>query len=211
MARFEKSSGDFPENGIVTTSQPYSDPMPTIPSAGFSSIRRRSLNQVTVTASLIAVAFGTISWTAIEMLSGQHPSLRELVVHHAIPAVVIGLIIAVVLSVLLNRFVVDPIQTLLSHLYRIGSGRFDPLELDTSVEEVQALVDGVNLLARRLQAASGDASFAQVQERLQTLRKELRSMADAGGEEGELFLNIAKEMRSLEADLLAIGGQARPA
>lgn len=185
--------------------------MSTTHTPGTRSKRRRPLYQVVVAASLFAVAVGTISWTAIELFSGQPLSVSELLYHHVVPAVVIGLIIAVVLSLLLNRFVVDPIQNLLSHLYRIGSGRLDPLDLDTGVEEIQTMVDGVNLLARRLQTASGDASFAKAQERLQSMRQQLRSMADAGGEESGLFLNIVKEMRALEADLLAIGTPVRSA
>ena len=185
--------------------------MPTDPIPSHPPKRRRPLYQIIVAASTIAVAVGTIFWTAIELASGQPLSIRELILHHVVPAIVIGLIIAVVLSLLLNRFVVAPIQNLFSHLYRIGSGRLDPIDLDTGVEEIQTMVDGVNLLARRLQAPTGEDAFARAQERLATLRRQLRSMADAGGEESELFLDIAKEMRALEADLLTIGSPARSA
>lgn len=171
--------------------------------------RRRPLNQVIVAATLISVAIGTVSWTAIELAGGQTPSASELFYHHVVPAVVIGVVVVVVLSILLNRFVVDPAQAVFSHLYRIGSGRLDSLDLDTGVEEIQTMVDGVNLLVQRLQAPSRDASFAQAQQRLQRLRKEMRSLADANSTESELFLNLAKEMRALEADILAIGNHAR--
>lgn len=183
--------------------------MPTVPIPSRRPKRRRPLYQIIIAASAVAVAVGTISWTAIELASGQPLSGRELMFHHVVPAIVIGLIIAVVLSLLLNRLVVDPIQNLFSHLYRIGSGRLDPIDLDTGVEEIQTMADGVNLLARRLQAPGGNEAYARAQERLAKLRRQLRSMADAGGEEKELFLDLAREMRALEADLLAIGSPAR--
>ena len=183
--------------------------MPASPVPGRRPKRRRSLYQIIVAASVTAVTVGTIFWTTIELASGRPPSARELMLHHVVPAIVIGFIIAVVLSLLLNRFVVEPIQSLFFHLYRIGSGRLDPIDLDTGVDEIQTMVDGVNLLARRLRATADEGTFARAQERLVKLRQQLRSMADAGEEESELFLDIAKVMRALEADLLAIGSQAR--
>ncbi len=170
----------------------------------FSSKPRYSLNLAVVATSLISVVVGTGSWTAIEIFTGKAPSTADFVGHHLIPAVVIGLFVWITLTVLLHRTVIEPLKQLFAHLYRVGSGRLDHLDIDSRIEEIQTMVDGVNLLVRRLQSPSGDGSFSQVQNRLSSIRDNIRSMADAAGEDSPIFLDLAKEMRALEGDVLAL-------
>jgi len=166
---------------------------------------RYSLNLVVVTTSLTAVVIGTGSWTAIEFLTGERPSLSDIFSHHLIPAVVIGLVIWITLTALLHRSVIEPIKQLFAHLYRVGSGRLDPIEVDSRIQEIQTMVDGINMLVRRLQSAPENTSFNQAQNRLSKIRGDIRSMADAAGEDSPIFLAVVKELRALEGDILALG------
>jgi len=164
-----------------------------------------SLNLVVIGASFIAVLIGTISWGAIEYFTGATHSWSEFLGHHLVPSLVIGLIIWVILSVLLQRTVIEPMQNLFAHLYRVGSGRLDSISLDTRIKEIKTMIDGVNLLVHRLESASGDTAFLQAQTRLKKIRAELRSMADGAGKDSSLFLGVIREIRALEGDLLSLG------
>ncbi len=83
---------------------------------------------------------------------GASPSWSEFFGHHLIPSLVTGLIIWVILSALLHRTVTEPLRHLFAHLYRVGSGRLEPISPDTGVVEIQTIVEGVNLLVHRLRA-----------------------------------------------------------
>ena len=169
------------------------------------SNQHRSLNGVVIGASFIAVFLGTAFWSIIEYFMGASPSWSEFLGHHLIPSLVTGLIIWVILSALLHRTVTEPLRHLFAHLYRVGSGRLEPISLDTGVAEIQTIVEGVNLLVHRLRATSGAPAYTQAQDRLKRIRNKIRSMADAAGPDSPIFLDLVKELRALEGDVLALG------
>ncbi|MCG8600896.1 MAG: hypothetical protein MI807_12195 [Verrucomicrobiales bacterium] len=179
--------------------------MTSIPQSSEPRRNRYSLNLVVVGASFIAVLVGTVSWGVIEYFTGTSHSWSDFFGHHLVPSLVIGLIIWVILSALLQRTVIEPLQQLFAHLYRVGSGRLDSVTLDTRIKEIKTMVDGVNLLVHRLESASGDSAFSDAQARLKKIRTELRSMADGAGEDSSLFLDVIRELRALEGDLLSLG------
>ena len=168
------------------------------------SNQHRSLNGVVIGASFIAVFLGTAFWSIIEYFMGASPSWSEFLGHHLIPSLVTGLIIWVILSALLHRTVTEPLRHLFAHLYRVGSGRLEPISLDTGVAEIQTIVEGVNLLVHRLRATSGAPAHTQAQDRLKRIRNKIRSMADAAGPDSPIFLDLIKELRALEGDVLAL-------
>mgnify|MGYP003680510116 CR=1 FL=1 len=163
-----------------------------------------SLQSAVGMAVFAAVLLGMGGWTGWEYLSGERPDATEFFTHHLLPAVIIGVLVWGVLTILLGKLVIDPTRQIFEHLYRIGSGQLEPLEMDTRIQDIRTIVDGVNLLARRLKDVPGDGSFKQVQDRLVKIRKEMRSMVDAAGDDAGFLLNTVRELRALEGELLAI-------
>jgi hypothetical protein len=199
----EKSQGDFPIPGIsfFEMNTPVS-----MPATANQTKKKPALKLQTAVgfAVFAAVLIGMGGWTAWEYLTGENPDANEFLTHHLLPALVIGTFVWCVLTILLGKLVITPTEKILESLYRMGSGRLDPLELDSRIEEIRSVVSSVNLLAHRLKDSGGNASFGQVQDRLVKIRKDMRSMVDAAGDDAGYLLEIVRELRALEGDLLAI-------
>lgn len=163
-----------------------------------------SLQSAVTLAIVVSILVGMGSWTAWEYLTGERADLPEFLSHHVLPALAIGLIVWSVLTILIGRVVLRPINRVFEHLYRIGSGRLDPLEIETCIEDIRTVVDGVNLLVRRLKVAPENTSFGQAQDRLVKIRSDMKGVIDAAGDDADDYLEIARGLRALEGDLLAI-------
>ncbi|MEC5129453.1 hypothetical protein VSU19_22015 [Verrucomicrobiales bacterium BCK34] len=155
-------------------------------------------------AVFASVLIGMGGWTAWENLTGESPNAHEFITHHLLPALVISTFVWCALTILLGKLVITPTEKILESLYRIGSGRLDPLELDTRIEEIRTVVSGVNLLTHRLKGSGENTTFGQVQDRLIKIRKDMRSLVDAAGDDAGYLLETVRELRALEGELLAI-------
>lgn len=155
-------------------------------------------------AVFASVLIGMGGWTAWEYVTGENPDANEFLTHHLLPALVIGTFVWCVLTILIGKLVLTPTEKILESLYRIGSGRLDPLELDSRIEEIRTVVSSVNLLTHRLKGSRENTSFGQVQDRLIKIRKDMRSMVDAAGDDAGYLLETVRELRALEGELLAI-------
>ena len=75
-----------------------------------------------------------------------------------------------------RRIIVAPLQTIYFHLYGLGSGQVHELTLDTRVRELQMIVDGVNLMLRRMLQERNPRAANHCQEQITALRDLARAM-----------------------------------
>jgi hypothetical protein len=88
----------------------------------------KSLSWTLTKSSLIAVVIGMATYTFFEILTSGEVDTQELVTHHLLPTILIGVIIWGVLTMLLRSKVINPVHDILDHLTHVGNGRFAPLE-----------------------------------------------------------------------------------
>ena len=88
----------------------------------------KSLSWTLTKSALIAVVIGMATYTFFEILTSGEVDTQELVIHHLLPTILIGVIIWGVLTMLLRSKVITPVHDILDHLTHVGNGRFAPLE-----------------------------------------------------------------------------------
>lgn len=114
------------------------------------------------------------AWTAFSLLVAmvsygtfQHvrePNLlwSELFLDHLTHVLVMGVLLYGVLWWGIKRTVIAPVREIAAHLYRVGAGNVDELELVCSVTELQYMVSSVNLMIRRMAIRRDDAAISNV-------------------------------------------------
>jgi len=97
-------------------------------------------------------------WTGASMSIGmgmyaifqyfQHPGITigALFKSHLLHILVLAIPTYIILCIVLHRVLINPLQRIFLHLYKIGKGKQEPLELQTNVEEVQGIIDGINIM-----------------------------------------------------------------
>lgn len=162
-----------------------------------------SLSWTLTKASLIAVVIGMSVYTTFEIAISGELDLNELFTHHLLPTLLIGVLIWGVLSFLLRSKVVTPVRDILEHLTRIGAGRLAPLEKDTKICEVRAIVDGVNQLTYKLKDSPDSEGISKAVDDLVKLRADLKEVIDSEQLAPDYFVPIMKDLMKLEGHLLS--------
>ena len=177
--------------------------MPTAPPETAPLRPSRSLSRTLVGATLAAATVGMLVSAAVEYLSGEPATLTEFTRHHLFPTLLIVAAVAVTLTLLLHSKVIAPVKQIFVHLYRIGSGQFTPLNVDSGVSEIRTVVDGVNLLVTRLKDTPDDQALGNAVKSLAKLRTDMESATTASGASADPFVPVMRDLRRLESDLLS--------
>lgn len=92
------------------------------------SLNHKSLNWTLTTSVVMAVVAAMMIYTLFEVLTAGSISASEIMTHHVIPTLVIGVIIWVVLTMLLRSKVIDPIENIIQHLGHVANERLAEIE-----------------------------------------------------------------------------------
>jgi len=177
--------------------------MNTLLEKPFEPLPMKSLSWAVTKASLTAVVIGMGVYTAFEIAISGDLDLKELFIHHFLPTLLIGVIICGVLSFLLRSKVVTPIRDILDHLTRIGTGRLAPLERDSEIREIGAIVEGVNQLTTTLKDSPDSDGTSKAVDDLVKLRSDLKEVIDGEQLAPDHFVPIMKDLIELEGHLLS--------
>jgi len=128
-------------------------------------------------------------------------TVRELITHHLWHVLVMGAAIHLACWLVFEVILIRPLNQIYTHLYHVGAGNVEKLELRSSVKELRTIVDGVNLMIWRLRkwldsealdnARSQIGEIGQIAEQI---RMENEHIADA----------LMKRVNNLEASLLSV-------
>jgi|GEM_PF-2853026 len=111
-------------------------------------MKKYTLSTVVAVLSLIT-AFVSLALSAgVEFLFQTEANFNEILTHHLVEAVVLGLFIWAVLSFSLNRVLAAPLREIFVSLYAIGKGDETPITVSTRIEELSKIVDGINVMLR---------------------------------------------------------------
>jgi len=128
------------------------------------------LSRVIAIRSLLVISIGMFGYAVIEYAIVSPPNFSTFAVDHVLHVLLLAMAVWLVCWVTFENAVRGPIQSLYLQLYRIGSGRLEKLSLKSHVREMQMLVSGINLLARRLDQETPTPELANARRRLREIR-----------------------------------------
>ena len=111
-------------------------------------MKKYTLSTVVAVLSLITTIVALALSAGVEFLFNREANFSEILTHHLVEAVVLGLFIWAVLSVSLNRVLAAPLREIFVSLYAIGKGDETPITVSTRIEELSKIVDGINVMLR---------------------------------------------------------------
>ena len=163
----------------------------------------KSLSWTLTKSALIAVVIGMATYTFFEILTSGEVDTQELVIHHLLPTILIGVIIWGVLTMLLRSKVITPVHDILDHLTHVGNGRFAPLEKSNEITEIREIVTGVNRLTSKLKNAPDNEASSKAVDDLVKLRADLKEVIDCEKITPDQLVPIMKDLGQLEGHLLS--------
>jgi methyl-accepting chemotaxis protein len=153
-------------------------------------------------ATVIAIRLGATlgvamaAYGAVEILRYPEMSKWSVAVTHAWHVVALGVLLYATLLVGFDRTIGRPLQEIHAHLYRVATGKLEPLELRSSVREVADIVGSVNLMVRRMRLHPGDRT---TQETAQALRSLARRLHPSAPEDAQILLASAAALEAGQA------------
>jgi len=133
--------------------------------------KRWSLAAVGALWTGMATAASTLVFAVNDYLSNSRVRLSDLLRDDAWRVLAVTVVVYLFLWAAFRRVVLKPVHEIDAHLYRIGLGRLEPIELHSHVRELQAIAGGVNLMVRRMELDLDQHAIDHVQETLKKLRQ----------------------------------------
>ena len=162
--------------------------------------RERPLTTILLSRSLLIGAAALALYSAFEIIFDPPKDILNFLTHHFIHVLGIGVAVWSVCCWAVRENVLFPLSVISRHLYRLRSGRFESLPLQTRSSEIGVIVSGINSLSERLRKAKVgelDRALTSVQE----LRARLGKLAVRDEEQK---VPVMKCVTRLESSLLGL-------
>lgn len=166
-------------------------------------IKHRSLNWTLTTSTVLAVIIAMTVYTLFEILSSGSLSGPEIISHHVLPTIFIGIIIWAVLTCLLRSKVIAPVENILGHLKHIGNGRLAEIDNHAKISEIRDIISGVNSLTDKLKKAPDNEGLSKAIDDLVELRADLKGLIDTDQITPDHLVPVMKDLRRLEGHFLS--------
>jgi len=166
----------------------------------------RSLLSFAAVASAAAILVSLAALGAFRRIVDPSVPLGKIAADILAPAAIAGTAAAAAVLAVFRTLVLRPLSRIGRHLYDVGMGRLRPLSVRSAVLEVRPLIDGVNLLVRKLEPPSGPGAGIQFLEIIESLRDVARAIAPASPERAAEILD---DIAVLERAFLS-GARTRP-
>jgi methyl-accepting chemotaxis protein len=101
---------------------------------------------------------------------------------------VLGCLIHLALHYTLRRLLMRPLEQLYVKMYAVTRGDFAPVALETDIQELQDIANGINMMAQRLQKLPGEQGLGHMQLDVTRLRHVADDEAHAMPEETRDYL-----------------------
>jgi len=163
----------------------------------------KTLNWTLTKASLIAVTIGMAAYTFFEYANSGEFDTRELLIHHIMPTIFIGVIVWSMLNLILLSKFVRPMKKIMIHLNGIGAGQLAPLKINTNILEVGAIVHSVNTLTTQLKKVPDNEGMGKAVDDLVKLRLDLKKLIDGTHIAPDQLVPIMRDLKNLESHLLS--------
>jgi methyl-accepting chemotaxis protein len=111
---------------------------------------KRSLSYLVAFWSALAIAISMGIYAIFQYFTSPGKTIGGLFLEHLWHVLVLGVVIYGLLWIVLRRSLLRPIQKIYLHLYKVGTGRVEPLVLQTRIRELETIVEGVNVMIERM-------------------------------------------------------------
>ena len=149
----------------------------------------RSLSFLMTAWTAIAIALAMGLYGTYQYLTLPDTSLATIAVNHLLHVVVLVSLVYGLTWIAFRKAVLLPLKEVYRHLYGIGAGRLRPLQVQSKVLEVQSIVEGVNLMVRRMEQGFDGETIERFQENIDSLRGVARSIAKDSPEQAATILD----------------------
>jgi len=161
----------------------------------------KSLSAVVSLWTAASIAGGMAVYGAVQYATTPGARIADLLATHLWHVIALGLIVYALSVVLLQRSVVLPLQRIHLHLYGIGAGRLQELHLPTRIREIRTIVDGVNLMVRRIEIGADHDALAGAQSEVEQIRQLASRLPDSDQSTASAIL---ASLSNLERNILAL-------
>lgn len=142
-----------------------------------------------------------ILYSAVEFIIDPPPDSSAFVIHHLLHVALIGIAVWVASMIVIQRFVIEPVDQIFIHLRRVAAGRLEYLDCAVRAREVGDVVASVNGLVSRLRRVPEPNAVSEALDHLRGLREQLKASSDKLGDD---VVPAMRLVTALEGDLLDI-------
>lgn len=113
-------------------------------------LKLRSLSFVVAFWTAVAIAVAMAGYAVVQLVLSPELTVRELVLRHLWHVLALGAVIHLACWLVFRHVLWKPLNGIYLHLYALGKGELEPLQVDTRIEELHIIAEGINLLIWRL-------------------------------------------------------------
>ena len=111
---------------------------------------RKSLSFLVAFWAGLAIAASMAAYAVLQYVTTPGVTAGDLAATHLWHVLALAAVIYLLLLAVFRKVILEPLRKVYFHLYGVGTGRLAELQLTTRVNEIQTIVDGVNLMIKRM-------------------------------------------------------------
>ena len=139
---------------------------------------------------------------SVEYARSPDAPVRDLLTHHLLELSLYGCILWGITWLVLRSVLIDPVQQIFCHLYKVGGGNQSPLVVATRIREVQSIVEGVNVMVWRMERRAERRAIASARDTLAGISEYVEN---CGRLDRETLARLLGELSLVEQALRAVG------
>jgi len=162
-----------------------------------------SLPSVISRISIISVLISMTAYTVLECIIEGGVNPTEVLTHHVLPTLLIGVFIWLALHFFLRKALVNPLSKICQHLSKISNGQLSILDERSNIREVKKIIWGINMLATKLKEAPTGVALKDSVDDVISLRGSLQTVAEEHPEILEQLVPSLVALEDLEKNIQA--------
>lgn len=124
-----------------------------------------------------AIAVSMTTYAVYQYFAMPGMTVADLFLHHLWHVLALGGIIYILCWVIFDRALLQPMKRIYLHLYAVGAGKLEPLELESSVTEIQTIVEGVNVMLSRLKHGADANTIELARQRIEEIKNNVMELS----------------------------------
>lgn len=117
-----------------------------------------------------SVAILMLGYAVFQKVLWPETSWLDLFLHHFWHVIVFGVTIQLSTWIFFRYMVEKPLNEIFFHLYKIGKGQLEPLNIASNIRELDTIADGVNILIWRITQGKDDQAISDVHNNIASIR-----------------------------------------
>lgn len=159
----------------------------------------------------IATAIGMGAYAIYQYATMPGHTALDLWLHHSWHVLALGAAIYVVSWVAFHKLIVQPLTKIYLYLYAMGTGQLAPLALKSNVTEIRTIVEGINLMLRRMEQGMDKQALEHAQSDIAALKETILRLEVSELDAKSLALEkLAALEKSLAAVVRNVNAPAKP-